>query len=153
MRTYAVGTALAVALLGAWAAFASPTHGGHAHAGVNKRAAVICPVTEKTVADPASAPKSIYRGKTYYFCSSGCKTKFDKNPAQYVTPASAKAGSGFVCPVMGTHVDDVAKAAGKSVYKGKTYYFCCPQCKPKFDKNPAKYVKAAVPKAHDHHMM
>ena len=46
-----------------------------------------------------------------------------------------------VCPVMGTKIPDVSKAAGKSVYKGKTYYFCCPSCKPSFDKNPAKYIK------------
>lgn len=45
-----------------------------------------------------------------------------------------------VCPVMGTKIPDVTKAAGKSVYKGKTYYFCCSQCKPEFDKNPGKYV-------------
>ena len=46
-----------------------------------------------------------------------------------------------VCPVMGTKIPDVTKAAGKSVYKGKTYYFCCRGCKPKFDANPAKYAK------------
>ncbi len=26
---------------------------------------------------------SEYNGKTYYFCSQGCKGKFDANPAQY----------------------------------------------------------------------
>lgn len=46
-----------------------------------------------------------------------------------------------VCPVMGTKIPDVTKAAGKSVYKGKTYYFCCMGCKPAFDKNPEKYIK------------
>jgi YHS domain-containing protein len=35
--------------------------------------------------DPAKAAgSSQYAGKTYYFCSKGCKTKFDANPAQYV---------------------------------------------------------------------
>jgi len=29
----------------------------------------------------------------------------------------------------------------KSEYKGKTYYFCAPMCKQKFDRNPEKYVK------------
>jgi Cu+-exporting ATPase len=32
-------------------------------------------------------------------------------------------------------------AAGKSEYKGKTYYFCSTDCKKKFDKDPGKYVK------------
>jgi YHS domain-containing protein len=30
------------------------------------------------------AGQSEYQGKTYYFCSAGCKRKFDANPAQYV---------------------------------------------------------------------
>jgi YHS domain-containing protein len=51
------------------------------------------------------------------------------------------------CPVTGNKIASASKAAGKSVYKGKTYYFCCPGCKPKFDKNPAEYAdKAAAPK-------
>ena len=32
------------------------------------------------------------------------------------------------------------KAAGKSEYKGKTYYFCAPICKKKFDADPGKYL-------------
>jgi YHS domain-containing protein len=32
------------------------------------------------------------------------------------------------------------KAAGKSEYKGKTYYFCAPVCKRKFDENPERYL-------------
>ena len=37
-----------------------------------------------------------------------------------------------------------SKAAGKSEYKGTTYYFCSPGCKVSFDKNPAKYVADGV---------
>ncbi len=29
----------------------------------------------------------------------------------------------------------------RSEYKGKTYYFCAPGCKKKFDADPEKYVK------------
>ncbi len=36
-------------------------------------------VDEKT-----SKLKSEYKGKTYYFCASMCKQKFDKNPEKYV---------------------------------------------------------------------
>jgi phosphatidylglycerol:prolipoprotein diacylglycerol transferase len=35
---------------------------------------------------------------------------------------------------------DPAKAAGKTEYNGKTYYFCSKACKTKFDANPAKYA-------------
>jgi YHS domain-containing protein len=35
--------------------------------------------------DPAKAAgTSEYNGKTYYFCSKGCKTKFDADPKHYV---------------------------------------------------------------------
>ncbi len=35
---------------------------------------------------------------------------------------------------------DPATAAGKSEYKGQTYYFCSPGCKKAFDKEPEKYI-------------
>lgn len=35
--------------------------------------------------DPATAAgTSEYKGKTYYFCSPGCKRSFDKDPEKYV---------------------------------------------------------------------
>jgi Cu+-exporting ATPase len=35
--------------------------------------------------DPKSAAgSSQYNGKTYYFCSAGCKARFDANPGQFV---------------------------------------------------------------------
>ena len=35
--------------------------------------------------DPAkAAATSEHDGRTYYFCSKTCKTKFDANPAQFV---------------------------------------------------------------------
>jgi YHS domain-containing protein len=43
-------------------------------------------------------------------------------------------------PVCGMTVDE-KKAAGSSMYSGKTYYFCAPGCKVEFDKNPSKYVR------------
>lgn len=37
--------------------------------------------------DPATAKgKSDHEGKTYYFCSDGCKKKFDADPKKYVQP-------------------------------------------------------------------
>ena len=56
-------------------------------------------------------------------------------------PAPAKKVP-FVCPVTGEKIDDISKASSKTVYKGKTYYFCCAGCDTTFLKNPAKYVKA-----------
>jgi Cu+-exporting ATPase len=32
----------------------------------------------------SAADKSEYKGQLYYFCSSGCKKSFDKEPDKYV---------------------------------------------------------------------
>ena len=45
------------------------------------------------------------------------------------------------CPVTGEEIKDPAKAPS-SEYQGKKVCFCCEKCKPKFDKDPSKYVKA-----------
>jgi YHS domain-containing protein len=42
-------------------------------------------------------------------------------------------------PVCKMQIDE-NKAAAKSEYNGKTYYFCAPICKTKFDKEPQKYL-------------
>ncbi len=41
--------------------------------------------------------------------------------------------------VCGMQIDEKT-AAGQSEYAGKTYYFCSPGCKAKFDRDPAKYA-------------
>jgi YHS domain-containing protein len=43
----------------------------------------VCPVCGMDV-DPATAPKSDYKGKIYYFGSQGHKEQFDANPDQFV---------------------------------------------------------------------
>jgi Cu+-exporting ATPase len=32
-----------------------------------------------------AAGKAEYKGQTYYFCSSACKTTFEQNPTKYTT--------------------------------------------------------------------
>jgi YHS domain-containing protein len=58
--------------------------------------------------------------------------------------ASSAKGWSQICPMTGTKIMSAKDAVGKSVYKGKTYYFCCGMCKPAFDKDPAKYVAMAA---------
>jgi Cu+-exporting ATPase len=38
--------------------------------------------------------KSEYKGQTYYFCSAGCKTAFERNPEKYVQQAPGEAQHG-----------------------------------------------------------
>ncbi|MCS7078736.1 MAG: YHS domain-containing protein [Chloracidobacterium sp.] len=62
-----------------------------------------------------------------------------QSPTQ--APAATAPSDKPICPVTLEEVEDTA-AAAHSDYRGKRYYFCCPACKPKFDKNPRKYLRA-----------
>ncbi len=49
-------------------------------------------------------------------------------------------------PVCGMDVE-AATAAGRTDYKGETYYFCGAKCKEKFDLEPQQYLgKPGTPK-------
>jgi len=55
--------------------------------------------------DPHSAKhRTEYAGRTYYFCSAGCRTKFLAEPERYLSPESLKAepvkpGAIYTCPM------------------------------------------------------
>jgi YHS domain len=57
-------------------------------------------------------------------------TSFESQPA---------AGTWAKCPVSGD-VFRVGADTGFATYNGRVYAFCCPDCKPDFDKDPAKYA-------------
>lgn len=42
------------------------------------------PVCGMQVEPEKATGSSEYQGQTYYFCSKGCKAKFDANPSQYL---------------------------------------------------------------------
>lgn len=46
------------------------------------------PVCGMQVDEKKAAAKSQYQGQTYYFCASGCKAAFDKEPAKYLGKAA-----------------------------------------------------------------
>src|SRR5687768_5112591 len=66
---------------------AGPTDMEHTHS--QSSALPIDPVCGMAVIPQQAAGKSELNGTTYYFCSPGCKKKFDENPAAYLgeTPA------------------------------------------------------------------
>ncbi len=56
-------------------------------------------------------------------------------------------------PVCGMMVDET-KAAAKTEYEGKKYYFCALGCKVAFDKDPKRYLteaKEEMRRMHGHH--
>jgi Cu+-exporting ATPase len=46
------------------------------------------PVCGMTVDEKSTTDKSEYQGRTFYFCSPGCKKSFDKEPHKYAGGAS-----------------------------------------------------------------
>jgi YHS domain-containing protein len=42
-------------------------------------------------------------------------------------------------PVCGMQINE-SQTAGKSEYRGQTFYFCSPGCKQRFDQNPDRYA-------------
>ena len=58
-------------------------HHGHEHGGSGPGATAIDPVCEMVV-DPKTARSAEVRGKTYYFCSEGCRIKFVADPDKYL---------------------------------------------------------------------
>ena len=57
--------------------------------------------------------------------------RFDKMPGP---------GTKALCPIMKNEFE-VTPETESTVYKGKTYVFCCPGCKQLFEKKPEKYAK------------
>ena len=55
------------------------SHPSHEHA-----APAIDPVCGMTVDPSKPGPRSVHEGKTYYFCSAGCKESFERDPGKYL---------------------------------------------------------------------
>ncbi len=64
-------------------------HGGHSRESPGPEGKVKDPVCGMDV-DPQNAKAaSVYRGTTYYFCSTSCRDKFEKDPAKYASAGGA----------------------------------------------------------------
>src|SRR5499433_3616782 len=69
---------------------AVPNENGHAHGhahvdhGASAAAKVKDPVCGMSVDPSAAKHKAEHGGQTYYFCSAGCRQKFENDPARYL---------------------------------------------------------------------
>ena len=75
---------------------------------LQKPAGALDPVCGMTVDPQHAAGSSVYKSKTYYFCSKGCVAKFEANPEKYLSPAAqpermdasaAPAAVEYTCPM------------------------------------------------------
>jgi P-type Cu+ transporter len=128
--------------------------------------------------DPQKAAgQSECAGNVYYFCSIGCKQRFDQDPEKFATGIdpreqenspkhrsaahqdvtlesthSSSLKKAFTDPVCGMTVEPDS-AAGSFRYEGETYYFCNPACLEKFKNAPEKYTSPEPrrQRADEHH--
>jgi Cu+-exporting ATPase len=84
---------------------AQPHHPAHENGDTTVKDGARDPVCGMTV-DPHTTPhRHTHQGRTYYFCSSGCRIKFAANPAKYLIPAAGKPaapvpeGAIYTCPM------------------------------------------------------
>lgn len=64
----------------------------------------IDPVCGMTVVKAGAKGTFDYKGTTYYFCSTGCKEAFAKDPEKYLkTPAKGEAAKAEAAPMAGMH--------------------------------------------------
>lgn len=112
----------------------------------------------RTVRRPEAGTKLVQ--DPVYFCSAGCRSKFEKDPARYTAQVSQLEHAGrhghspvtaamprgemeqhqsAIDPVCGMTVD-TDRAEYRSFQQGETYYFCSAGCKETFDSDPSKYI-------------
>lgn len=138
---------VAAVLLLATGAFAQHEHGkGEAcphmtatSASLDKAIALL----EKAKTDPAGVDKALAEVRAARTQVTQCQEMCKKGMCgggEGHAAAAAQPAKKVTDPVCGMQIDP-ATAAGKSVYAGKTYYFCSKDEKALFDKNPEKYVK------------
>ena len=96
---------------------AAHDHAGHDHAAEPAKAAL--------APEPAPVPEPKAEA-----AGGAIKNGFDGMPAP---------GTDAFCPVMKQDFK-VAEDSTFSVHEGKTYVFCCPMCKPKFEADPKKFI-------------
>ncbi|MEA2772805.1 MAG: P-type Cu+ transporter, partial [Acetobacteraceae bacterium] len=81
-------------------------HAGHHHAleAQDAAAAITDPVCGMQVNPATSKHRFQHAGTTFHFCSAGCRTKFEADPAKYLAPkaprsAPANTDAVYTCPM------------------------------------------------------
>ncbi len=112
------------------------SHHGHDHHHADTQDEMIRdPVCGMTVDPEAGKPSLEYRGRTFHFCSNGCRVKFEAAPENYLTAKD---------PVCGMTVDR-ATARHLTKHEGEKFYFCSAGCKAKFEAEPSAYLDGNKP--------
>lgn len=80
-------------------------HADHAHADSDQAGKAIDPVCGMTVTVATAKHRFASKGQDYFFCSAGCRTKFEADPEKYLAPKSSQPdekvpeGTIYTCPM------------------------------------------------------
>ena len=99
------------------------------------------PVCGMGVDPDRTAHRVEHGGETVFFCSAGCRSKFEADPARYLVETGPAKD-----PVCGMMVDP-ATTRHHAAHRGTTYHFCCEGCRAKFTADPERYLGQAAPPA------
>ncbi|HVP12661.1 MAG TPA: hypothetical protein VMV94_15905 [Phycisphaerae bacterium] len=98
------------------------------------RVQVTCPVSGKAVDQKVFIEKG---GKKIYFCCKECPPQYEKDPAKYAAKLGGCYSYQTKCPVSG---EEISPKSFVTLEGGMKVYFCCGNCIPKFEADPAKYT-------------
>jgi len=108
----------------------------------NFKSQTVCPLSGEPVKDDVYVVKNNVLVK---FCCPDCKAKFVKDWDKSLA-AMLKKGQ---APILLTLAQTACPLTGEAInkessveYKGKKIYFCCEDCKAKFNASPEKYLQA-----------
>jgi len=109
---------------------------GHHHPGDQPLETVTRDPVCGMIVDPnVGKPSLDYQGRTFHFCSDGCRKKFEAAPEDYLTAKD---------PTCGMTVDR-ATARHLLKHEGEKFYFCSAGCKTKFEADPSAYLSGNKP--------
>ena len=92
----------------------------------------------------ADSPRYIdHAGKRYFFCSDGCRDRFNADPeAIRAKGRRREIDKGRTDPVCGMRTDP-EHPEHHAEYQGQAYHFCSETCSRKFRSNPERYLGEA----------
>ncbi|MGA8427453.1 MAG: permease [Candidatus Dormiibacterota bacterium] len=99
------------------------------------------PVCGMQIERGTAPARAEHQGQPLYFCSDRCLDRFQRNPERFIKVPSvpmAPPPSPARDPVCGMPVDP-ARAAAKVERSGQDFYFCSPQCRDRFLRDPSRY--------------
>lgn len=111
-----------------------------------------CPVMTKDEIDPNASKSVDYKGVKVYLCCDTCVTRFTRDPGAYLDPKFIPGLVGKELPKRGIEQEycpvyrdkKVSEKDPFAMYKGVKVYFWNTTAKERFERDPERYVDAAI---------